>query len=185
MSKVVVLINGRPRAGKDTAVQFMQESLDRARVMSESYSSIQPVKNMLSSWVDLRKKTEADRRLMSIVGDALQEHSQFRTNTSLAQIGKFFEIVRSGVFFLHMREPALIEKVKKGCEKDSLTFIRLLVESPRSENVTNNHADADVEKGEYDYRMQNAGTLDDLRANCDAFLRFYGLLRHANQLSVD
>lgn len=176
MSRTVIVINGRPRAGKDTTVLFMQEYLDRARIMSHAYSSIQPIKDMLGQWVDLSSKTPADRRLMALVGDALQEHSSFRTNRCLGEIRSFFQIVTRGVFFLHLREPELIAEVRRGCEADGIRFITIYLESSRAENVKNNNADAGVDQGSYDYRIENNGTLDDLRATSEKLLADCGLI---------
>lgn len=168
--KLVVAINGKPRAGKDTCVQLMASHLASLNIASRAYSSIEPVKSMLRDYVDLRGKTEADRKLLAVVGNALQEHSAFRTGNVLFTIEDFFNSERVGVFFLHMREPDLIEVVKRKVELRGIRFIRLYVESNRSENITSNEADAGVEGGEYEVTIVNNGTMQELSRACVEFL---------------
>lgn len=162
--KTVILINGKPRAGKDTAVEMMKDHLTELMVGTEEFSSIDPVKRMLGDWVDLSAKTEADRKLLAVVGDALQDHSQFRTEMCIDRIDEFFSQRRNGVFFLHMREPALIEIVKDNCTVRGIKFVSIYLASIRSEDVTSNAADAGVELGTYDFHMRNDSTLCNLRS---------------------
>lgn len=168
--KSVICVNGSPRSGKDTAVSFMSETLSNMGVPTMAFSSIDPVKAMLRDFVNLKRKTEADRKLLSVVGDAMQEHSGFRTGYSLFQIKEFFSDKANGVFFLHMREPKLINLMKINCEAEGIRFIRVLLESIRAENVTSNPSDAGVANGMYDARMENNGSLDELREECLGFL---------------
>lgn len=174
--KTVIAINGPPRAGKDTAVDMMTAHLEETGIPTLEYSSIQPVKDMLADYVDLKAKTPADRRLLALVGDALQEHSGFRTNNSLFQISEFFDKHDDGVFFLHMREPDLIDKVLAGCRVLGINFIRVFMESDRAEDVQNNAADAGVRDGTYDCLLVNNGTLEDLAEECLQFLKSRRLL---------
>lgn len=174
--KTVIVVNGKPRAGKDTAVAFMRDVLSDSNIPTHAFSSIDPVKVMLGAHVDLSAKTEADRKLLSVVGDALQEHSSFRTFTFMKAINWFFYENDNGVFFLHMREPHLIKVMKENCEKHGMRFLRILMTSPRAENVTSNASDAGVESGHYDDVLTNDGTLADLRKECQILVVKYDLI---------
>lgn len=161
--KTILVVNGPPRAGKDSSVDMMQRILDEHGTPSKSFSSIQPIKDLLAPLVDLSAKTLADRKLLSVVGDALQEHSQFRTNAALARM----HAKRDGsVFFLHIREPDLIELLRQECLSYGWRFERVFVESNRAEDVQNNPSDANVATGEYDHRLYNNGTLAELDQEC-------------------
>jgi len=71
--KTVVIVNGHPRAGKDTAVDFLEVMLGEAGHNVMRYSSIDPVREALSHiGVDTSAKTEADRAVLVEVGMALQ-----------------------------------------------------------------------------------------------------------------
>ncbi|MBI1620043.1 hypothetical protein [Aquamicrobium zhengzhouense] len=161
--KTIIVVNGKPRAGKDTAVEMMRCILWDQQIHTTSFSSIQPIKDLLAPVADLSAKTPADRKLLSVVGDALQEHSQFRTNAALGQM----HAMRDGsVFFLHIREPDLIELLRQECLSYGWRFERVFVESNRAEDVQNNPSDANVATGEYDHRLYNNGTLAELDQEC-------------------
>lgn len=183
--KTVIAINGKPRAGKDTAVKLMRDILDHNDVPSTAFSSIDPVKAMLRDYVDLRAKSEKDRKLLAVVGDALEEHSDFRTSASVFRIEEFFEHEGGGVFFLHMREPDLILKVKEACELRGIRFIRIYLESDRAEDVTSNAADAGVVNGEYDHTLRNNSSIAALSLRCRGALNKYRLLQSSIQHKVD
>ena len=161
--KTIIVMNGKPRSGKDTAVHFMQAILQEHDVPTTAFSSIQPVKDLLAPVVDLRAKTPADRKLLSVVGDALQEHSKFRTDAALTQMHVMPD---NGVFFLHIREPDLIELLRQECLSYGWRFERVFVESNRAEDVQNNPSDANVATGEYDHRLYNNSTLGELEQEC-------------------
>lgn len=168
--KHLVIINGQPRAGKDTAIEFMRQTLARFGYITEAFSSIEPVRDMLTeAGFDLTRKTEADRALLSEVGNAVEKHSQFRTNACAQTIWAFFEKFEDEpmVMFIHMREPALIELL--------LTLVRVnvvtvLIKSPRASQIKSNTADRGVFGMKYDDRISNGGSLDDLNQQCEQFL---------------
>ena len=174
--KTVIVINGKPRSGKDTAVDLMRLALEDKGHTTAAFSSIEPIKMILGPYIDLGSKTQADRKLLATVGDALQEHSEWRTEASLRSINHFFYKTEDGVYFLHMREPRLIEMMKHKCEEKGIRFIRVLLSSNRSEDVTNNPADAGVEDGQYEDLLSNNSTVSDLEVTCRAFLSKYHLL---------
>lgn len=169
--KTVIVVNGPPRAGKDTAIRFMRNILQNDLAMeTHEYSSIDPVKMMLRDYVDLNAKTEADRRLLSVVGDALEEHSAYRTNQCMWQIETFFEGTE-GVFFLHIREPVLIARLRGRCQSAGIKFVTVLLDSVRAEAVTSNPSDAGVRDYHYDVYLRNDGTTVDLLRTCRDFIK--------------
>jgi hypothetical protein len=170
MRKVIV-INGKPRAGKDTAVMFMKAHLTHWGIPSCAFSSIDPVKDLLNPIVDLSLKTEGDRLLLASVGDALQTHCQFRTKRAMYEINDFFRTTERGVFFLHMREPALIAKMKCDCAEEGLELISVLLRSDDADDVRSNAADAGVYDGDYDREFSNNGSLNTLSQSCHALIK--------------
>lgn len=158
----VYVVNGEPRSGKDTFIDFMMLILNDAGVPVSQFSSIDPVRGMLNDLdtVDISGKSPEDRKLLSVVGEALQEHSSFKTGMSFNHISAFSRSIpdeETGVFFLHMREPDLIERMKSGLLPDkSLTTIKVV--SKRSESVKNNSSDAGVHDMVYDLIVENNGS---------------------------
>ena len=169
--KAVIFINGRPRAGKDTLVSMMAHHAMRAGLSVGSFSSIEPVKAMLlAAGIDTSSKTEADRKLLALVGDALQEHAKWRTYWCAREVRKFFAMSGPGIFFLHVREPVLIAQLTRDLRKQ-FDIWTIRVDSDRAENVTSNSADAGVHAMRYDLAVSNNGTLDDLSKEACTALR--------------
>lgn len=169
--KTVIVVNGYPRAGKDTAVDFMRAWLLNGRVSNTAYSAIDVVRVMLGSRdIDLSAKTPADRKLLATVGDAMQEHSQFITNMAFSAIKWFFHAIPTGVFFLHMREPDRIEIMRQHCEAIGVRLIKVCVISDLAEKVFSNTADANVDQIEYDWIIDNNASVEELDLKCKEFL---------------
>lgn len=173
----VIIVNGRPRAGKDSTVEAMQEILSRAGIDTCAFSSIDPVKELLKhTGLDLSAKTPADRALLSEVGASLEKHSEWRTALCFQAIGKFMLKLNGadGVFFLHVREVDMIERIRQHIQRSAMAsafrVLTILVKSPREENVSSNVSDRDVETMRYDRIIANVGTLDDLEKACKDLL---------------
>ena len=165
--KHVIIVNGKPRAGKDTLIALMREMVPCA---SHEFSSIDPVRRMLNKHVDLSRKTEADRKLLATVGDAMEAHSGFRTAACLDEVSLFFMARRAGLFFCHIREPHHIATLSRAWRLQGIKVTTVLLRSIRAEDVQSNPADAGVEKMRYDRTIENNGTLVDLRDAARAFL---------------
>ena len=161
----VILINGRPRTGKDTVVNLMCNALMERGYMAEAFSSIDPIKALLGSVIDLSQKTEADRILLSEVGDALEKHSAFRTNRCIWFAEDVFRESENAVVFLHVREPENIEKLRATFQGRGINVVRLLVVSDRGIDV-DSRADQVAGTGRYDLMIVNNRTLEDLKATC-------------------
>lgn len=170
MKFTVFFINGKPRAGKDSVVGYLRGLLGFARETTE-FSSIDPIRFMLSvRGIDITKKTEADRKLLSVVGDAVEEHSGFRTQMVMEAIqGSVMQYEKKAIF-IHLREPKLIQKVCGQLTAKQIDFVTVKVVSPRSQEVTSNPSDAGIDGMAYDAEIRNHGTLEDLEAACRAFL---------------
>jgi hypothetical protein len=174
----VIIVNGLPRSGKDTAIELMQH-LMFPKIAARSYSSIDPVRNVLADWgVDLSAKTEEDRKLMSTIGDALEEHSNFKTEESFKKVLSFQEGagLRDLVVFIQIREPDLIDKLKRRLEDVDIPVTRLKIQSSRGLKLTSNPADAGIDEMVYDRLIQNDSDLDDLKRDCKGMLKSIGVL---------
>ncbi len=179
MIRTVVIINGRPLAGKDSAVHFMRDILDDRGFATATFSSIDPVRNMLTGvGIDLSAKSEQDRLLLSIVGDAVEAHNFYRTRACMQATVNLMNGQAKAVLFLHIREPLIINRYKANLEASGLhvTAKTCLVRSPRSLNVGSNPSDRNVHNMRYDDEIANTGTLDELKDACERFLYRQGLI---------
>lgn len=184
--KTVIVINGKPRAGKDSTVEAMSALLKASDIMVTSFSSIDPVRDMLARvGFNLTSKTPEDRALLAEVGDSVEKHSQWRSGKCFGEISYFFDTAgagRSAVMFLHVREPYLIRRIEERVRGRGWEFITCFVRSKRAEDVTSNAADMGVEDMTYDTEIWNDGTLDDLARACDQMLFTKGVIRQLSLL---
>ena len=169
----LIFVNGQPRAGKDTTIGFLRQSLRRHGILSDEFSSIEPVREMLEkAGFDLSQKTEADRKLLSVIGDATEEHSAFRTSHCIFRTNLLFDRAQAegmgAIMFLHTREPKTIEKLRMTA--GDIPSATVFVKSDRAV-LANNPSDAGVFDMEYDFTIENNGTLDDLQGQCAKLAR--------------
>lgn len=166
----VVIVNGRPRAGKDTLIDMLTTHLSVQGRAVESFSSIDPIRDMLNNaGIDTSEKTPDDRKLLARIGDAVEEHSRFRSQECTLRVLRFTRAHGgNGVFFLHVREPEIIERIRGNVAMTKIgrelpvRFTTVLVRSHRSPEFASNAADAGVETMRYDWTIGNDGTLEDL-----------------------
>ena len=85
---------------------------------------------------------------------------------NLSKKSQLFKSNYYEIMFIHTREPDEIERFVKefGC-------ITLLIRNPNINVITSNHADAEVENYNYDYIIDNNGTLDDLDNKAKEFIK--------------
>lgn len=187
MSSIVFVVNGQPRAGKDTLVRFMGDALGTAGYAVTHFSSIDPIKSIVSEGlgIDISKKTEADRYLLASIGALVEEHSSFRSNICLDVVRSVIKQLegKSVGIFLQIREPHIIDKVREELLKDKIPTYRILVTSPRAQEVISNSADAGVAGTAFDYLVKNNGTLGKLYDEAKALVDLATLrkeYRHAS-----
>ncbi len=186
MKKTVVVVNGKPRAGKDSTIAAMAQILNASGIAVHAFSSIDPIRDMLSNaGFDLASKTPADRALMAEVGDSVEKHSEWRSQRSFLEIAGFFNDVgddKPAVMFLHVREPHIIDRIAARVARRGWSMMKVIVRSKRAEHVTSNAADLGVDDIEYDAEIANNGTLDDLAKKADQLLFKNGLIQQLSLL---
>lgn len=180
--KAAIIVNGYPRAGKDTAVSMMRQYLDTwTPLFSKEVSSIDPVRNVLKGLdIDVTQKTPADRLLLATIGDAIEQHSQAKTAYCVEEATGFWALEGGdGVVFMHIREPAMIKRISRKLRDRGASVFTVFVEGNRAEKMHDNAADNGVEGFEYSHRIHNNGTREQLyqeakRVLCE--MGFFGMM---------
>ena len=75
--------------------------------------------------------------------------------------------IEADVFLVDIREPEEIKRLVEAT--DAFT---VFIENNNVPAITSNEADANVENYEYDFRIQNNGTLDDFEDSIKLFMEF-------------
>lgn len=165
----VIVVNGYPRSGKDTFVNFCKEKLGAFGV---SVSTVDFVKYLAaqSGWDGT--KTPKNRKFLSDLKDLLTEWN----DVPWKKVEEVFESIKIECFqyglkdsdfflFIHSREPKEIERFQK--EYGALT---VLIDREEVEGNQSNHSDAEVMNFNYDYIINNDGTLEELEMKAITFI---------------
>lgn len=165
----VIVVNGYPRSGKDTFVNFCKEKLGAFGV---SVSTVDFVKYLAaqSGWDGT--KTPKNRKFLSDLKDLLTEWN----DVPWKKVEEVFESIKIECFqyglrdsdfflFIHSREPKEIERFQK--EYGALT---VLIDREEVEGKQSNHSDAEVMNFNYDYIINNDGTLEELEMKAITFI---------------
>ncbi len=163
MLKKVYILNGYGTVGKGEFAKAISKYISTYK-----YSSIDLVKEMFEVvGVSKDNKTEKKRRLWSDGKDLLTEYDDipFKDITSIVTDFKNNNI-ETEVLLIDIREP---EEIARAVETFGAETI--LIDNPNVGKIESNHADANVNNYEYDYIIENDGTLEQLDAMAKLFVR--------------
>ena len=161
MKKQVIIINGTGGSGKDTFVEFCSEF---AKV--KNISSVDKVKEaaqILVGWNG--EKDDKSRKLLVDLKQLSIKYNDYPTQYVKEQYDEFMKIDLE-FLFIHIREKAEIEKIKA-----LLNAKTLLIRNPRVALITSNNSDGNVYDYDYDYVVENEGTLEDLKEKAKVFVK--------------
>ncbi len=112
-------------------------------------------------------KTEKDRKFLSDIVDLASAYNDapFKDVMSIVADCKN-NLIEDDVLVIDMRDPKDIARAVETFGAETI-----LVRNPRVQKIESNHADADVENYEYDYIIENDGTLEQLETVAKLFVR--------------
>lgn len=111
-------------------------------------------------------KTEKDRKFLSDVMDLSTEYNDAPFKDVLSIVTDFKNnLLENEVLIIDMRDPKDIARAVGifGAET-------ILIRNPNVRKIESNHADRDVENYEYDYIIENDGTLEQLERVAKLFI---------------
>lgn len=158
--KSIVVINGSGGVGKDTFVEFCKEF---AKV--KNISSVDKVKEAATVLVGWNgEKDEKSRKLLSDLKELGIEYNDapFKYITNMVEEFKNSE---DELMFIHIREASEIQKCK-----DSFNASALLITNKNVAAISTNHSDKNINEFNYDYHVENDGTLEELRKKAKEFV---------------
>ena len=164
------IINGRPRSGKDTFVNFCLEELG---ALGKLISTVDFVKEIATRCGWDKTKTPKNRKFLSDLKDLLTNWGDVPYKKTLQEIDMFkfdldyWDVPDKGVVFIMCREPKEIERFERELNAKSVLIRRASVEFEQQSN----HADSEVLNHKYDYIIENNGTVDELKEKAKGFLK--------------
>ena len=161
--KKVYITNGSGGNGKDTFAEFLRKYISVFK-----YSSIDLVKEMYEGiGIDRNSKDEKKRKLYSDTKDMLTKYDDIPFKDIASVVTDFKNNkIEDEVLLIDIREP---EEIGRAVETFGAEAI--LIRNPNVEKIESNHADANVENYNYDYIIENDGTLEQLDMMAKFFVR--------------
>ena len=160
MQKQTIIINGTGGSGKDTFVEFCSEFVNVTNI--SSVDKVKEAAKILVGWSG--QKDEKSRKLLVDLKQLSIEYNNAPTEYIKEKYEEFMKN-DSEYLFIHIREIEEIEKIKT-----LLNAKTLLIRNPRVALITSNNSDGNVYKYEYDYTIENDGTLEDLKEKARKFV---------------
>ena len=170
----ILIINGMPRSGKSTFVNFC---LDELGCWGKEVSTVDFVKELAKECGWDGSKTPKNRKFLSDLKDLLTEWDDvpYKKVMREKKLWEFsftqFNISTDDCFlFIHCREP---EEIQKFVDRVGAKTVLIRRESVETDEQSN-HADADVFNFNYDFIIENNGSLKDLQIKAIKFLKSKG-----------
>lgn len=167
--KEIIVINGSGGVGKDTFVEFCKKYCKVKNI--SSVDKVKEAAKVLTGWDGT--KDEKSRKLLVDLKQLGIEYNDapFKYITESAEE---FEKTDEELMFIHIREIAEIEKVRKNIKAKTLLVTNINVPI-----ITSNESDKNVMNYQYDYYIKNDGTLEELDDIAERFVnRFKKLDEH-------
>lgn len=156
------IVNGFPRAGKDTLMdQFIECYISDGNV-AKKHSTVDTVKNIAKILGWDGEKTPEARCMLSEFKDWWTKHFDGPLN----EIKDIVARNKVDVLFTAMREPEEIEKTVKWANDNDVWIYTILVRGWKEEIVHTSHSDMKVLDYKYNLYMNNNGTVDAFKETC-------------------
>ena len=167
----IVVVNGRPGSGKTTFEYIIKKKMSAFCEMRSTVDLVKEIAMFYAGW-DGNKDLKS-RKFLSDLKDLLTKFDNVPFN-DIVRYKDIWEddLVRYGVIehphvlLVDSREPEEIQKFK-----DELGAVAVLIKRAAVEDEeTSNHADANVFNFDYDWVIENNGSLEDLEQKTVDFL---------------
>ncbi len=160
--KKIFIMNGMGGSGKDTFVGLLNEFVPTMHI-----SIVDKVKDLARQIGWEGTKTEKDRKFLFDMKEIIDNYNDANYNDVAQKVrdfkdGKFGDVQ---ILCIDIRENGQIERAKKDFGAESVLIYREGVK-----NITTNRADANVFNVKYDHKINNSGSIDELRAKAKEFV---------------
>ena len=150
--KKIYILNGVGTSGKGEFVSRVAKYIPTIQ-----YSIIDMIKEVAETLGWQYGKSEKDRKFLSDLMDLSSEYNDMPYQDVSGLVGAFNSELPEEVLIIDMRDPKDIARAVKDFGAETI-----LIRNPNVKKIQTNHADANVEEYEYDYIIENDGTLNQL-----------------------
>ena len=162
--KKIFVQNSNGGSGKDTFAGFIGKYIPTIK-----YSIVDLPKEaaQILGWDG--GKTEKDRKFLSDIMDLSTEYNDAPFKDVLSLVTDFKnskDLAEYEVLIIDMRDPKDI-----GRAVETFNAKTILIRNPSVKKIESNHADRDVENYNYDYIIENDGTLEQLEKTAKLFIK--------------
>lgn len=168
MDKHIFIINGSGGVGKDAFVNFvsieLNDILKRFHTVI-NFSSVDKVKEIAKEVGWNGAKSERDRKFLSDLKILTSKYCDMPFKSMKDKVEEFENDKNSKFLFLHIREPKEIERAVKEFGAKTILVVRNSVK-----HITSNIADEYVFNYNYDFIIENNGSIDDLKIKARQFV---------------
>lgn len=166
----IYIVNGAPGSGKTTFEEFVRTFL-RGEVC-HIFSTVDFVKRiaLFCGWD--RTKTPQNRKFLSDLKDLLTKWDDVPFKKTIEDVENFQKLSANPLIFIDCREPEEIDRLVKYFNAKSILISRAAAENAGASN----HADKNILEYEYDYVINNNGSLGDLMETATSFILSQGYL---------
>ena len=162
--KRIFITNGVGGCGKDTFARFLNEMCPGVF----KYSSIDRVKHIAYECGWRGAKSEKDRKFLSDLKVLLTDYSDLPFEDVTRRVEEFRSDDSYRIMLIDIREPDEIERAKIAFDAETI-----LIVNDRVPAIESNMADANVYNYEYDYVLENNGTLEEFKETTEFFANNY------------
>lgn len=160
----IYIMNGQCCVGKDTLQQMIREEVPDG-VLVAKISMVDFAKQFAENYLDWNgEKTPEARKMLSDLKDLLDNWMD-ASYKDVKETLKLLEEDGFDIVFIDAREPADIKRLVNDFSAETI-----LIKRGETKDY-GNHADNNVFNYEYDYIIENNGTLDDLRKTAKNFIK--------------
>ena len=163
--KMIFILNGNPGSGKDEFSKILNEF-----VSTKHISIIDPIK-IIESNVRISigkekyfKKDEKYRKFLSDLKDICEEYNDYPFQWVTNEVINFLSKSDNDILLIDMRSEKDIVRAEYMFNAESI-----FIENNRAKRITSNHADANVEKINYNHIIKNNGTLEEFKKEIENF----------------
>lgn len=160
------ILNGKGGSGKDLFVEFFTEYVkEKYDISCYNISSVDGIKKIAKKhfgWND--EKTSDWRKMLSDLKDIQTKGCDGPFNYMKDKLEYYDSRIYATICFLHIREPDEIER----CKNEFLSKTILIKRFDESTSY-GNHADDNVGNYDYDFVIENFGTLEEFKTKVIEF----------------